>query len=132
MFFDRYLHFEAHLHPSPRRFMSAFRRAVGVALALRRGEGRDRGRLVPAVLADIALLLSALVERMASLARAVRMPLAKRRRQTIHRRRLVPAVLAVEVLHRCGGHGKHAHGTNEREPRLVSFKCIFLHCILLF
>ena len=55
--------------PSLQRwFMSAFRRAVGVALAFGRGERGDRSGLEPAVLADIAFLLATLVERMAALA----------------------------------------------------------------
>ena len=83
--------------------MAALLRAVGMPLALGRGERGNRRRLEPAVLADIRRLLLAFVERVPPFRRSGRMPLAQRRRQAVHRRRLVSAVLAVVVLHRRRG-----------------------------
>ena len=71
-----------------------------MALALGRGERGYRSGLMSAVFADIALLLAALIERVAALAGAIGVALAERRRQTVHRRRLMPTVLAAVVLHR--------------------------------
>lgn len=83
-----------------RRLVSALCRAIRMTLALGRGERGDRSGLEPAVLADIALLLAAFIERVASLAWSVRMPLAERRCEAVHRCSLMSAVLAVEVLHK--------------------------------